>query len=231
MIQGKTVLAIIPARGGSKGVPYKNIRNLAGKPLIAWSIEQAKKSIYIDRVVISTDDEVIASVAKKWGGEVPFLRPEELAKDHTPGIDPVLHAMKMLPNYDYTVLLQPTSPLRISEDIDECLENCIRQKANACVSVTLTDKSPYWMYQLSETNMLSPVIIPDRPVLRRQDAPDVYVLNGAVYTAKSEWLLEKQTFLNEETIGYVMPKERSVDIDTLLDFFVIEAILDQKTTC
>lgn len=228
MIQTKSVLAIIPARGGSKGVPRKNIRELASKPLIAWTIEEAKKSKYIDRLVVSTDDEEIAEVARQWGGEVPFMRPSSLSQDHTPGIDPVLHAISSLPGYDYIVLLQPTSPLRTSEDIDACLEHCLRQNANACVSLTMTDKSPYWMYQLSNENQLQPVVVPDKPVLRRQDAPDVFVLNGAVYVAKTSWLQVTQSFLHTETIGYVMPKERSIDVDTELDFCILETIIRKK---
>ncbi|WP_188066256.1 cytidylyltransferase domain-containing protein [Brevibacillus brevis] len=230
MINDSKVLAIIPARGGSKGVPRKNIRELSGKPLIAWTIEEAKKSLYIDRVIVSTDDEEIAEVAREWGCEVPFLRPSEFAQDHTPGIDPVLHAMEMLPGYDYAILLQPTSPLRITEDIDACLEHCVKQGANACVSVTLTDKSPYWMYHLSETNGLLPVLQSEQPVLRRQDAPDVYVLNGAVYVARSTWLQQTRTYLQAETIGFVMPKERSFDIDTQFDFTFAETIMNEKKT-
>lgn len=228
MIRTKSVLAIIPARGGSKGVPRKNIRQLSGKPLIAWTIEEAKKSKYIDRLVVSTDDMEIAEIAQQWGGEVPFMRPSSLSQDHTPGIEPVLHAISTLPDYEYIVLLQPTSPLRTSEDIDECLEQCLGQDANACVSVTMTDKSPYWMYHLSDECELQPVVIPDKPILRRQDAPNVFVLNGAVYVAKTSWLKETKSFLHKETIGYVMPKERSVDVDTELDFCILETIIREK---
>nr|HPK54819.1 acylneuraminate cytidylyltransferase family protein [Smithellaceae bacterium] len=117
MIQGKTVLAIIPARGGSKGIPRKNITNLAGKPLIAWTIEEAKKSKYIDRLILSSEDNEIIQVAKEWGCEVPFIRPRELAEDDTLGIEPVLHALNTIKKkYDYVVLLQPTSPLRSVDD-------------------------------------------------------------------------------------------------------------------
>lgn len=228
MIQNKSVLAIIPARGGSKGVPRKNIRHLAGKPLIAWSIEEAKKSKYIDRLVVTTEDEEIAEVAKSWGAEVPFLRPSELAHDDTPGIDPVLHTIEMIPDFDYVILLQPTSPLRIAEDIDSCFELCIEKKVNASVSITLTDKSPYWMYNLVDGNNLQPVIIPEKPILRRQDAPDAYVLNGAVYVAKIAWLKKTKSFLHEETIGYVMPRERSIDVDTMMDFLYLETFLGKK---
>jgi len=228
MIRTRSVLAIIPARGGSKGVPRKNIRELAGKPLLAWTIEEAKKSKYIDRIIVSTEDEEIAEVARQWGGEVPFMRPSSLSRDDTPGIDPVLHAISVLPGFEYVVLLQPTSPMRTSKDIDACLEHCLDESANACVSLTLTDKSPYWMYQVTDEGELKPVVIPDKPVLRRQDAPDVYVLNGAVYVAKTSWLQETQSFLHKETIGYVMPKERSIDVDTEMDFCILETIIRKK---
>ncbi|MEH2097772.1 acylneuraminate cytidylyltransferase family protein, partial [Nostoc sp.] len=121
MIHGKKVLAIIPARGGSKAVPRKNIREIGGKPLIAWTIEEAKKSQYIDRLILSSEDDEIISIAQKWGCEIAFKRPVELAQDDTPGIAPVLHALNQLPIYDYVVLLQPTSPLRQVIDIDGCI--------------------------------------------------------------------------------------------------------------
>lgn len=123
-----TFLAIIPARGGSKGVPRKNIRNLAGKPLIAWTIEEAKKSKYINRVILSSDDNEIIEIAKNYNCEVPFVRPKNIAEDNTPGIDPVLHAIKQCPGYDYVVLLQPTSPLRTVEDIDGCIRYMLNKK-------------------------------------------------------------------------------------------------------
>lgn len=228
MIRNKSVLGIIPARGGSKGVPKKNIRHLLGKPLISWTIEEANKSKYIDRLIVSTDDQEIAEVSKTWGAEIPFIRPSELAQDDTPGIDPVLHAIKMLPDYEYIVLLQPTSPLRLVQDVDTCLERVVEQEADSCVSVTLSDKSPYWMYQLTNESELKPVVVPDKPVLRRQDAPDVFVLNGAVYVANTSWLQETRSFLHKETIGYVMPKERSIDVDTELDFCILETIIRKK---
>lgn len=225
MINGKKVLAIIPARGGSKSVPRKNIKPLCGHPLIAWTINEAKKSAYIDRLIVSTDDEEIAEVARKYDCEVPFLRPAELAQDHTPGIDPVLHALKMIPGFDYVMLLQPTSPLRKVIDIDGCLEKCIYEKAKSSVSVTLVDKSPYWMYSMTERNFLEPVLDNKTTYMRRQDIPSTYTLNGAVYVAESKWLQSTQSFLTQETIGFIMPKERSLDIDTPLDLLIVEFLL------
>lgn len=219
MFDGKTILAIIPARGGSKGVPYKNIRNLAGKPLIAWTIEEAKKSKYIDRLILSSEDEQIIKVAKEWGCEVPFVRPAELAQDDTPGIEPVLHAIRTLKeDYDYIVLLQPTSPMRTAEDIDGCIEQCILQSAPACVSVCEVEQSPYWMYHINEKMRMIQLIDIPHTIVRRQDLPPVYVLNGAIYIAKKKFLMNNKTFVTDETLAYPMPTERSMDVDNESDF-------------
>lgn len=230
MIYGKSVLAIIPARGGSKGVPRKNIRNIAGKPLIAWTIDEAKKSKYIDRLILSSDDEEIIRVAREWGCEVPFVRPTELAMDTTPGIDPVLHAVEKLQGYGLIVLLQPTSPLRVVEDIDQAIELCMNNKVSSCVSVQKQDKSPYWMYHITQEQMMMPLINPEEGLntTRRQNLPDVYSLNGAVYVAEVEKLLLTRSFISKDTIPYIMPKDRSIDIDEELDLIVAEAILRNR---
>ncbi|MFJ8457767.1 cytidylyltransferase domain-containing protein [Lysinibacillus xylanilyticus] len=218
------VLAIIPARGGSKGVPRKNIRELAGKPLIAWTIDEAKKSKYITRLILSSEDSEIIEVAKQYGCEVPFVRPMELAQDATPGIDPVLHAIQQCPDFDYVVLLQPTSPLRNVEDIDGCIELAIEQHANFCVSVTESEKSPYWMYTIKNGH-LDPLINQDKIAIRRQDLPKSYVLNGAVYVAKVNALVQEKSFLNRNTKPFIMPTMRSFDIDTELDMKICESII------
>jgi len=222
MIEGRTVLAVVPARGGSKGLPGKNIRPLAGKPLIAWTLECAAQSRYIDRCIVSTDDPEIADVARVWGGDVPFLRPAELARDDTPGIAPVIHALEQIGGYDLVVLLQPTSPLRTPTDIDGCLEKLTASGAPACVSVTLADQSPYWMYTLTERETIRPVLEGIDRAVPRQKLPEVYMLNGAVYAAEVDWLKKSRSFLTEETAAFVMPRERSVDIDTLDDFILAE---------
>jgi N-acylneuraminate cytidylyltransferase len=219
MIDGKTVLAVIPARGGSKGLPRKNIREAGGKPLIAWTIEVAQDSRYIDRLILSSDDPEIISVARSFGCDAPFVRPAALAQDDTPGIDPVLHAVNVLPGYDYIVLLQPTSPLRNRDDIDGCIEKIVKQQANACVSVAEAEKNPHWMFRIDDAERLHP-FIEGEVVARRQDLPKVYVLNGAVYVAQCEWLLRNRTFLTAETMAYLMPGARSLDIDTEHDMAV-----------
>lgn len=224
MIAGKKVLAIIPARGGSKGVPRKNVRQAGGKPLIAWTIEAARKSGFIDRIVISTDDNEIAEIAGKYGGEVPFLRPSELAQDSTPGIVPVLHMIENIGSpYDLVVLLQPTSPLRTTDDIDGAIDFMVRHNAAACATVVEADKSPYWMYSLNSNGHLVPLLEGDFSC--RQDTPAVYALNGAVYVAETAWLIEREGFIDKETLAYVMPKDRSIDIDTEMDLTISNLIL------
>ena len=229
MIAGKTVLAIIPARGGSKGIPRKNIRLLAGKPLIAWTIDEAKKSKYIDRLILSSEDEEIIEVARKYGCEVPFKRPVELAQDDTPGIEPVIHAINTLEEkYDYVVLLQPTSPLRTVEDIDGCIQHCIVKGIPACVSVTEAHQNPCWMYRLDDDMRLNSFVQDGVKINRRQDLPKVYVLNGAIYMAETVFINENKSFLTEETAGYIMSGENSVDIDTEMDFAYCEWLINRR---
>ncbi|WP_333871700.1 acylneuraminate cytidylyltransferase family protein [Desulforamulus putei] len=226
MYRDRTFLAIIPARGGSKGIPRKNLRLLAGKPLLAWTVEEAKKSQYIDRLILSSEDAEIIALAKSLGCDVPFIRPAQLARDETPGIEPVLHALQVLPEkYDYVVLLQPTSPLRRAKDIDECIALCMNQGACACVSVTEPAHHPYWMYELLPNGFLKPFMPKDKVPFRRQELQPVYALNGAVYVACCDWLQEKRTFLAEETVAFVMPPERSLDVDTELDLQICEFFL------
>lgn len=223
MIQNHKVLGVILARGGSKGVPRKNVLDLAGKPLIAWTIEAALDAEYIDDLILSSDDDEIMSVAREHGCQVPFRRPEALARDDSTSIDALLHALDETPGYDYVVLLQPTSPLRTAADINAAVRACTVHDAPACVTVTPAEEPPQWMFTLDANQHLSPLF--DDVPLRRQDAPDVYVLNGAVYVARVEWLRETRTFLHEDVVAVPMPRERSVDIDAPVDITIAEALL------
>lgn len=228
MINNKKVLAVIPARGGSKGVSRKNLRPLLGKPLIQWTIDEARLSRYLDQIIVSTDDMEIANVAITLGVNVPFLRPVELAQDDTPGIEVMLHAIRMVPGYEIVITLQPTSPLRTNRDIDSALEFFINQNVNACVSVTEPEKSPYWMYYVDEKDkQLKPIISSERVISNRQQLPPTYVLNGAIYIANTDWLVQSKSYITSETIGYIMDKDRSYDIDTIIDFKLVEYILEQ----
>ena len=219
----KTV-ALVVARGGSKGIPRKNIRIIAGKPLIVWTIEAALRSSLLDAVVVSTDDHEIAEIARQAGALVPFLRPAALAQDDTPGIDPVLHALGALPEYSAVLLLQPTSPLCSTGDIDGCIEMARNRRAVSVVSVCEPDTHPYWTYRLDADLSLQRLIAAP-PVSRRQDLPQVFALNGALYYAQADWLVRGKRLVAPETLAYVMPRQRSVDIDTSLDWQLAELLL------
>lgn len=225
-MRAEKVLALITARGGSKGLPRKNVMLAGGKPLVAWTVNAALTAKCVSRVVLSSDDDEIMVAAKSAGCDVPFRRPAELASDHASSMDVALHALKELPGYDYLVLLQPTSPLRTGADIDTAFELLRKHSAPACVSITEVDQSPHWMYQLKEGNRLASVIAPLPEVTRRQDLPPVYTLNGAIYIAKVDWLLASRSFLGPDTVAYRMPKCKSIDIDDLHDFQRFRQILE-----
>lgn len=227
MYKGRRILGAISARGGSKGVPGKNIRDLGGLPLMAWTIREAKSSAYLDRLVVSSDDEGILDVARSFGAETPFVRPPELARDDTPGVDPVLHAVEALApeQYDYVVLMQPTSPLRTVADIDGCIQACLDHGWPCLITVTEAEKSPYYMFQMDEGARMTPVISQERFHTRRQDLPRIFAPNGAVYVARCDWLARTRSYLTPETRGFEMPRERSWDVDELLDFEICELLL------
>ncbi len=223
MIDGQRILAMIPARGGSKGVPGKNIRPLAGKPLIAWTIEAARRSGLIDRLVLSSDDAEIIRIARAWGCEAPFVRPPELARDETPGIAPAQHCVRAIPGYDYLVVLQPTSPFRTAADIDGAITRCVRARVRALVSVSEAAQHPSWMFSLDPSDHLKPLLA-ETPPARRQDLSGVFALNGAIYIARCDWLAEATTLIGSDTLAYVMDRKRGLDIDTALDFAVAEVL-------
>lgn len=229
MIAGLSVLGLIPARGGSKGVPRKNIREVAGRPLIAWTIAAARGSRYLDRVVTSSDDDEIIDTARRLGCETPFKRPGELARDETPGIDPVLHALDQIPGFDLIVLLQPTSPLRTADDIDSCLERLVETGAPCCVSVREAIDHPYWTYRADVDGQLRAFVeIPGDMATRRQDLPRAYALNGAVYVARVPALFESRSFLTSRTVCVEMPAARSLDVDAPEDLQAAERALSRR---
>jgi len=220
-----SVLAVITARGGSKGLVGKNIRLLGGLPLVAWSVRAALSARLVSRTILSTDDVAIAAVARDHGCEVPFMRSAQLAADDTPSIDVVLDALEKVSGFEIVVLLQPTSPLRTAEDIDNAIRLCVDSGAPACVSVCEVDKSPYWMYRLDQQARMRPLMAEHSVASRRQDLPPVHVLNGAVYVTRADVLMRERTFIPEGTIGYVMPRVRSIDIDSELDLFIAERLI------
>ena len=229
------ILGLICARGGSKSIPRKNLALLAGKPMIAWTIEAALKSPSLTRVVVSTDDEEIAEVAKHWGADAPFLRPAELARDDTPGIEPVLHALQWLAkheNYhpDYVMLLQPTSPLRTTEDIEAAVRIARERGGVSVVSVTKAATHPYWMKRITENGELAELAPTEQEYSRRQELPPAYALNGAIYLIKADTLLEQRTFYPDHTLAYVMPVERALDVDERWDLYLADLVLQDKNS-
>lgn len=230
MYKEKNILGLIPARGGSKGLLRKNIKPLLGKPLIAWTIEQALASKYLDRVVVSTDDKEIAEISIKYGAEVPFVRPKELAENDAKGIDVVLHAIDWFKEddkqkkYDLIMLLQPTSPLRTTEDIDKAIELLFLKEAKTIVSVCEVDHHPLWENTLHEDGCMKNFIRQEIMNKNRQELPVYYRLNGAIYLAYYNCIKEQKSFFGEKTFAYIMPKVRSVDIDDEIDFKLAEIL-------
>ncbi len=225
MIDGLSVLALVTARGGSAGLPRKNLREVGGRSLVARAVQAGQRAETVDRVVLSSDDPEIIQAALLAGCDVPFVRPAALAGDEARSIDVVRHALQALPErYDLLVLLQPTSPLRAPEDVDGAVELCVRRGAPACVSVCAADKPPFWMHGLDERLRLRPILPEYRQASRRQDLPQAYAVNGAVYVARTDWIMVLDSFIGPDTLGYVMPRERSIDIDDELDLAIAEML-------
>ena len=227
------ILALITARGGSKGIPGKNIKPLAGKPLIAWTIETALASRSLARVIVSTDDTEIAEVSREWGAEIPFLRPVELAQDASSHISVVEHALQWVETNDhwlpdYVLLLQPTSPFRMVEDIDGAIEVARQKDANAVLGVCPAHNHPYLTKRILDDGTLADFISVDMAYMRRQDLLPAYVINGAIYLNKSSSLLQQRSFFPPGALPYIMLPERSMDIDTPWDFYLADLILRNR---
>ena len=235
MINGKSVIGIVPARAGSKGLPRKNIAPLCGKPLIAWSIEAGLRSQYIDLVIVSTDSNKIASIAAEYGASVPFIRPAELATDETPTIDVVIHALEYLNNqrkqrFDYTVLLEPTSPLRDEADIDRAIKQLVDNiGASSLVGISRTEaQNPAFLVGLSENNFLLGLDQSEIKPVRRQEIKDVYFLEGSIYVSDTKTLIARRTFCHQETLGCIFPKWKSLEVDDIEDLIMVEALMLHK---
>jgi CMP-N,N'-diacetyllegionaminic acid synthase len=221
------VLGLIPARGGSKGLHRKNTKMLCGQPLIAWTIEAALSSDCITDVVVSTDNDEIATISKDHGALVPFIRPAYLANDNALRNEVVAHALYELKGYDFVILLQPTSPMRKSKHIDEAFSLMVKGKSESCASVVEQHPSPYWMYSLGENNKMVPMLgfTENRP---RQKLNKYYCLNGAVFISSVTNFFQAQLvdpFVNDSTCAYVMEPKDSIDIDTAIDFKLAEVLL------
>ena len=229
----KIVLGVIPARGGSKGVPGKNIRPVHGKPLIAYSIECGLKCPSIDHLIVTTDSQEIADIARKWGADVPFLRPKELAGDTAPMLPVMQHAVIAAEEYydrrlSTLVLLDPTGPLRVVDDVEGCLKLFRDSDCDAVISGNTAHRSPYFNMVMENDGYVCLVIPTSEAIGRRQDSPPVYDLNTVVWVYSREALMEEAARIPARTLLYVVPPERAIDIDTELDFKILEFLMGER---
>jgi CMP-N-acetylneuraminic acid synthetase len=229
------VLGLIPARGGSKGLPGKNIRPLLGKPLIAWTIEAAIGSSRLDSVVVSTDDPEIAEISKEYGAEAPFLRPAGLATDEARTIDAIIHAMDFLEKdgrgFDAIALLEPTSPLRKPDDIDRAVSLLLdnSERADAVISMgEIHMESPYIAKKVDREGYIRPVLDAGQKVTRRQDVEKTYFPYGVIYAALREPLLRHGTFYMPRAVPMFIERWQNYEVDDIYDFLAIEAILKYR---
>jgi len=231
----RKILAIIPARGGSKGVPGKNIRLLNGKHLICHTIEEALKSKYLDRVFVSTDDAVIARISSNCGANV-IQRPQELAQDDSSIIDVIFHAIEVVKDEftfipDIVIRLQPTSPLRDVNDIDAAIELYINNKCDSVsvISMCKVEHSPYWCFKFDDDHEFKPLFGDKYLRMRRQELPEIYRPNGSIYITSLSNLNKNKEFYCDYIIPYIMPVERSIDIDEEIDFVIAEQLIKKGT--
>lgn len=228
------VLGLIPARGGSKGVPRKNIRFLAGKPLLAYTAEAALAATHLTRIVLSTDDEEIAEVGRSCGIEVPFLRPAELAEDTTPTLPVVQHAIHFLESrgqrFDAICLLQPTNPLRQASDIDGCIELLERAEADTVFTMLAVpaEHNPHWVYFPNADGSLRLSTGEAAPIPRRQELPPAFHREGSVYVARRDVVMTKNSLYGAKVLGFEIERSRSVNIDTLEDWTKAETLVNQR---
>jgi N-acylneuraminate cytidylyltransferase len=226
MYKKKKILALITARGGSKGILKKNIKPLGGKPLICWTIDAALQSKYVDRLILSSDDSEIIEIARIANCEVPFTRPKYLAEDETSSMDVIMHALEQIEeDYDYLLLLQPTSPFRTAQQIDNIITACLEQECRMMISVARLKKHPMFMYSLNGTYLKS--FLDSRQQLRRQDMPAAYEHNGALYLAEIDLLKRVKSFNIPEACAFVMTGAVNLDIDDQQDWQYAEYLLEK----
>ncbi len=227
------MLALIPARGGSKGLPDKNIKMLAGKPLIAHTIEAARQARRIERVVVSTNDPAIADVSRAFQAEIPFIRPASLATDSARAIDAYIYSLEKLnlgnaQPYEDCIVLLPTSPLRTAEDIDQAVDLYREKRADSIISVCEAMPPPTWAKKIDSDGVLRDYFPLSDALLNRQQIAKAYMPNGAIYVLKYDLLKNRGTYYSDKTFPYIMPRERSVDIDDQLDFEFAEYLLRKR---
>ena len=226
------MIALIPARGGSKGLPNKNIRPLCGKPLIAHSIEVALRAKSISEVIVSTDSAEIAEVSKKFGAKVPFLRPSELAQDNSLAIDNYIYTIERLrkdgAKMEEILVLLPTAPLRLAEDIDNAVKIFKEKNADSVISYYKAPHPLQWYKYFDASGVVRSFLPEGNRLANRQEEKDAYLPNGSIYIFKAELLIEKKSYFSERTFPYIMPASRSVDIDTIDDFEYAEFLMNKR---
>jgi len=228
------VVAFIFARGGSKGLPGKNIRNLAGRPLIAWSIEHARAVKRIERIIVSTDSEEIASVARNFGAEVPFLRPQELARDDAPEWLAWQHALSFLQETEGSlpnamISIPPTAPLRLPDDLENCLNEFEKGEVDVVITVSDAHRSPWFnMVKRNQDGSVGLVMEAPISITRRQDAPEVFDMATVAYVARPGFVLEQTSIFSGKVGAVKVPVERAIDIDTIFDFELAEFLVSRR---
>lgn len=235
MIKGKRVLALVPARGGSKGLPRKNMRPFCGKPLIAWSIAAGLESNHVDAVWVSTDDEEIAAIAYKYGAQVPFMRPAELATDQASSVDVIVHALGVAQAsgnpFDIVVLLEPTSPLREFSDIDGALEGLIASEAATSIVGVAAVETVHPAYLFREHGgFIEPYLGQGPTGVRRQTLEPLVFIEGSVYATYIDEFLQRRSFYHDRTAGWRVPRYKAIEIDEMADFIAAEALMRAKLT-
>lgn len=232
MINDLKILAIIPARGGSKGIPKKNIKSINGKPLIAWTIIEAQKSKYIDRIILSSDDEEIIKIAREYNCEVPFVRPSKYAADSTPSMDVIFHALKEVNSsneYAICVMLEPTSPLRDAADIDSALEKLISEReAESVVGIARAESShPAFLVSL-KNGFIRSYLNNGFKFFRRQEIDELFYFEGSFYVSYVDSLKRRNSFYHDKCLGFELPKWKAFELDDEIDFIIIESLLKKK---
>lgn len=235
MYNQRSIVTIIPARAGSKGLPRKNIRPLLGKPLIAWSIEQALLSKYVDKVIVSTDDEEIAKVSREYGAKVPFMRPKELAKDNSKVIDTILHALDFFEeknlNFDYSALIEPTSPLRKDDDIDRAVKKLIDNENIAESLISLGEivlEHPLYAKRIDESGYVSSYLDIEKFIPLRQKLPGVFFPYGVIYVSKVTAIRKHETVYPDRILPFFIERWQNYEINDIWDFLCVEAILKER---
>jgi len=228
-------VALICARGGSKGLPNKNIKNLGGLPLIAWSIKSAQQVEKISKIIVSTDSNKIAQISKDYGAEVPFIRPKELSQDNSSEWYVWRHALKYLVEQDYEVnglvIIPPTAPLRAVQDINNCINEFEKGECDIVISVTDSHRNPYFnMVKIDNNDATSLVIVQNKKFIRRQDTPEVFDMTTVAYVVKPEFVIEKNGIFEGLVKSVHVPIERAIDIDTIFDFEFAEYLLTKKNS-